>query len=54
MFNENSLRLIAQLVAQVTLKVTDKDFIKMAEAFETLKKELNDAIESLKPQLEAE
>lgn len=54
MFSEESLRLISQLIAQVNLKVVDKDFIKMAQAFEALKKELTEAFESLKPQLENE
>ena len=48
MFSEQSLRLINTLIEGVQLKPSANDFVMMAQAFETLKRELLEAVKQLK------
>ena len=48
MFSENSLKLIANMIDGVQLKPSDANFAMMAQAFEVLKKELQEVINNLK------
>lgn len=48
MFSENSLKLIVTMIEGVQLKPSDVNFAMMAQGFEVLKKELQEAINQLK------
>lgn len=48
MFSENSLKLIVSMIEGVQLKPSDANFAMMAQAFDVLKKELQEVINNLK------
>lgn len=52
MFSEQSLKLISTMIEGVQLKPSANDFVMMAQAFETLKRELLEAVKSLKTKKE--